>query len=69
MHLTPLPKAWMGYKVTRGPSPLVRVCSWCPDRKEAERQARAAGHEVTHGICPSCFQEQARRITGEISDD
>jgi hypothetical protein len=69
MHLTPLPKAWLGYKATTGSRLLVRVCAWCPDHKEAERLADAAGHEVTHGACPSCYQEQLRRILGKRQDD
>lgn len=44
---------------------LVFVCAWCPDRVEQTRAARAAGFEVTHGICPACelkFEaEDARR--------
>lgn len=62
MHLTRLPKAWLGYKETPGCRTLVRVCAWCPDRKEAEKLADAAGHEVTHGACPACYQEQLRRF-------
>jgi hypothetical protein len=40
---------------------LVSVCAWCPDAREKTRQAIAAGHDVTHGICESCvakFDEQ-----------
>jgi hypothetical protein len=35
---------------------IITVCAWCPDRKEREKKAKESGHEVTHGICPECFE-------------
>lgn len=69
MNPSPLPKAWLGYKPSTSGRPLVRVCAWCPDRAEAERQAREARHDVTHGICPACYYRQLSTVMGEREDD
>lgn len=33
---------------------LAVICSWCPDSDERTSAAIAAGHLVSHTICPSC---------------
>ena len=33
---------------------LVPVCAWCPDWQERTADARAAGFDVTHVMCPAC---------------
>ncbi len=38
------------------PSPLIVICSWCPDYAERTRAALAQGHRVTHTICPECLE-------------
>ena len=55
------PAAWLGYAPQRiaGSDLLcVRVCAYCPDKAEAERQAQAAECDVTHAICVPCYQKQ-----------
>jgi hypothetical protein len=67
--ITALPRAWLGYAGFSDAGPVVRVCAWCPDKLEAEAEAKAAGHVVSHGICPECAQKLMAEQTGErISD-
>ena len=66
--LAPLPKAWLGYSPKFTDRPVVRVCSWCPDKIEAERQAHAASHDITHCICPEHYQKQIAELFGEQPD-
>lgn len=40
-------EAWRGF--------FVQVCSWCVDGLEVD------GIEISHGICPSCFEKEVRR--------
>ena len=55
----PLPAAWLGYKIDlRTGDALVRICAWCPDRRQAEAEAKRLNCRVTHGICPACYQAQ-----------
>lgn len=54
MH-APQPRAWLGYaREFTGDRPTVRICAKCPDRPEAEAQAIAAQHDMTHTLCPAC---------------
>lgn len=57
------PRAFMGYAV-HNRRLVVRVCAWCPDKREAEDWARAKGTPVTHGCCPSCAAEMRKQLTG-----
>ena len=64
------PSALMGYAPPlKGASrACVRVCAWCPDKAAAEAEAEKYGHDVTHGICPKCFQKQQAALLGERED-
>lgn len=55
-----LPKAWMGYKSMpgRGHPFAIRVCSWCPDKSEAEAIACRMEFPVSHWICTECYHRQ-----------
>jgi hypothetical protein len=53
-RFAPLPRAWLGYSALFGERPTVRICAKCPDRAEAEAQAKAAQHDMTHTLCPRC---------------
>ncbi len=57
------PKAWMGYGQPIDGVPVARVCSYCPDKKQADEEAASAGHLVTHGCCETCFQIQLSTLT------
>jgi hypothetical protein len=35
-------------------APLVSVCAWCPDAAQRTAALVRAGHEVSHGLCPTC---------------
>ena len=61
-----VPTAWMGYatRVAHSKRPCVRVCAYCPDKKAADALAESKGYDVTHSICPSCYQIQIAQITG-----
>lgn len=41
---------------------LVFVCAWCPDKATRDAAAAAAGHDVTHGLCPLCYTKQMRQL-------
>lgn len=56
------PVAWMGFVANPDGGFLVKVCSWCPDAKEATKQA--APLPVTHGICTECHAEYMKKLLG-----
>jgi hypothetical protein len=59
---TDLPAAWLGYRFAPDRSDvIVRICAWCPDKDEAEREARRLDLDITHAICPACYQAQLER--------
>ena len=64
----PQPAAWLGYAVKPTGGFVVRVCAWCPDKAEADRLAHAAGLEVTHCMCVSCYQIQLSDLLGETNE-
>jgi DNA polymerase III alpha subunit (gram-positive type) len=32
----------------------VSVCAWCDNKEQKEKEAKAQGFEITHGICKKC---------------
>jgi hypothetical protein len=58
-----LPAAWMGYAPDPKRFCVVRICAWCPDKKAADELALSSGFEITHSICPGCYQvQQSQKI-------
>jgi hypothetical protein len=57
----------MGYAVPESGASraCVRICSYCPDKKEAEDEAERANHDMTHSICPECYNKQLAKLLGE----
>jgi hypothetical protein len=41
-------------KQTKKKNGLVRICAWCDDKEQKEKEAKAQGFEITHGICKKC---------------
>jgi hypothetical protein len=35
-------------------TPTITICAWCPHPRARTQQAQAAGHVVSHGLCPAC---------------
>jgi hypothetical protein len=62
------PLAFMGYKAMnpRTGRVIVRVCAYCPDKEQADAEARSADQEVSHGICVTCYAKQTAALTGEV---
>lgn len=56
--IRPLPDAWIGLKVDKDWNWTVRVCAYCPSKKEADQEAARLNLPVTHTICPSCYNKQ-----------
>ncbi len=66
--LLPVP-AFLGYKpdyVTG--TVMVRVCAWCPTKREAELEAARMGARVTHDICPTCSAKLIAQVTGDRTE-
>lgn len=40
------------------------VCSWCPDSEEKTAALKAAGFEVSDGICKKCL----RNVVDDLGD-
>lgn len=34
------------------------ICAWCPDKEACDVWAEQNGHDLSHGICPTCKNEQ-----------
>jgi hypothetical protein len=54
----------VGYTDQRTGKTVVRVCASCPDKEQADQQARNAGQLVSHGLCFACFEKQMTQIFG-----
>jgi hypothetical protein len=54
------PSARLGYAFT--PQGLgVRICRSCPDRTQAEREAKTQRLVIVLTVCPDCFQRLNER--------
>lgn len=62
--LDQLPVAWLGYAPHFEAFTCVRICAWCPDKKEADKLAKDAGLKVSHTCCEKCAGEQLRLALG-----
>jgi hypothetical protein len=61
----PFPAAWLGYSPKFKPKLCVRICMDCPDKAEADALALTEGLQMSHTICPQCYQKQQAARMGE----